>query len=77
MQSSDSTNSEKKDNSEQEMKVIPRLVDSAGQAAVQRGSKDANLDPRAWTFDDVAQFLEINECGSLVDAFIEQVSVLY
>ena len=59
-----------------ELKVIPRLVDSAGQAAIQRGSKDSNLDPRAWTCDDVAEFLEINECGSLVEAFIEQVQSL-
>ncbi len=54
------------------MKVIPRLVDSAGQAAVQRG-KDSNLDPSTWSVEEVAQFLQINECTSLVDAFTKQV----
>ena len=54
------------------MKVIPRLVDSAGQAATQRG-RDANLDPGSWNVDEVAQFLEINECGTLVEAFSGQV----
>ena len=55
-----------------EVKVIPRLVDSAGQAAVQRG-KDSNLDPSTWSVEEVAQFLQINECASLVDAFTKQV----
>jgi hypothetical protein len=58
--------------SSQEMRVIPRLVDSAGQAAVQRG-KDSSLDPSTWSVEEVAQFLQINECTSLVDAFTKQV----
>ena len=58
-----------------DVRVIPRLVDSAGQAAVQRG-KDSNLDPSTWSVEEVAQFLQINECASLVDAFTKQVRFL-
>lgn len=54
------------------IKVIPRLVDSAGQVSHQRG-RDSNLDPANWNVDEVAQFLEINDCATLVDAFIDQV----
>lgn len=54
-----------------EVKIIPRLVDSAGQAAMPRG-KDINLNPSSWTVDEVAQFLQINECTSLADAFQDQ-----
>lgn len=53
------------------IKVIPRLVDSAGQVSHQRG-RDSNLDPANWNVDEVAQFLEINDCATLVDAFIDQ-----
>ncbi|XP_040571740.1 MBT domain-containing protein 1 isoform X2 [Lepeophtheirus salmonis] len=56
---------------QQRLKYIPRLVDSAGQAAIQRG-RDANLDPNSWNVDEVAQFLEINECSTLVEAFTEK-----
>ena len=55
-----------------QLKIIPRLVDSAGQAAMPRG-KDINLNPSSWTVEEVAQFLQINECASLADAFQEQV----
>ncbi|TRY73854.1 hypothetical protein TCAL_01907 [Tigriopus californicus] len=53
------------------IKVIPRLVDSAGQVSNQR-IRDSNLDPANWNVDEVAQFLEINDCATLVDAFIDQ-----
>ena len=56
-----------------EVKIIPRLVDSAGQAASMSRGKDINLNPSSWTVDEVAQFLQINECSSLADAFQEQV----
>ena len=59
------------------MHLIPRLVDTDGQTAVPRGSsRDENLDPSAWTCEEVAQFLEINEikCDPLVEAILEQVS---
>ena len=55
-----------------DMKIIPRLVDSAGQAASQRG-RDNNLDPSSWTVEEVSTFLEINECATLAEAFSEQV----
>ena len=40
-----------------EVKIIPRLVDSAGQAASMSRGKDINLNPSSWTVDEVAQFL--------------------
>ena len=58
------------------MHLIPRLVDTDGQTAVPRGSRpDENLDPSAWTCEEVAQFLELNEikCDPLVEAILEQV----
>merc|ERR1712223_415244 len=60
-----------KGNTEEQVKIIPRLVDSAGQAAMPR-SKDNNLNPTSWTVQEVAQFLQINECATLADAFQEQ-----
>ena len=48
-------------------------MDSAGQAAMPR-SKDNNLNPTSWTVQEVAQFLQINECATLADAFQEQVN---
>ena len=63
-----------KEDSAEQVKIIPRLVDSAGQAAMPRG-KDNNLNPTSWTVEEVAQFLQINECASLADAFQEQVNV--
>ena len=59
-----------------DLRVIPRLVDTDGHTAVPRGTRDENLDPGSWSCDDVAQFLEINEikCDPLVEAIIEQVS---
>ena len=62
-----------KGETEEQVKIIPRLVDSAGQAAMPR-SKDNNLNPSSWTVQEVAQFLQINECATLADAFQEQVS---
>ena len=61
-----------KEDAPEQVKIIPRLVDSAGQAAMPRG-KDINLTPSSWTVEEVAQFLQINECASLADAFQEQV----
>ena len=61
-----------KEDAPEQVKIIPRLVDSAGQAAMPRG-KDINLNPSSWTVEEVAQFLQINECASLADAFQEQV----
>jgi len=57
-----------------DLRVIPRLVDTDGHTAVPRGTRDENLDPGSWSCDDVAQFLEINEikCDPLVEAIIEQ-----
>ena len=51
-------------------------MDTDGQTAVPRGSRDENLDPSSWNCEEVAQFLEINEikCDPLVEAIIEQVS---
>ena len=63
-----------KEDSAEQVKIIPRLVDSAGQAAMPRG-KDNNLNPTSWTVEEVAQFLQINECASLADAFQEQVNI--
>ena len=64
---------------EDSMHLIPRLVDTDGQTAVPRGSRDENLDPSAWTCEEVAQFLEINEikCDPLVEAILEQVRHLH
>ena len=62
-----------KGETEEQVKIIPRLVDSAGQAAMPR-SKDNNLNPSSWTVQEVAQFLQINECATLSDAFQEQVN---
>ena len=62
-----------KGDTEEQVKIIPRLVDSAGQAAMPR-SKDNNLNPTSWTVQEVAQFLQINECATLADAFQEQVN---
>ena len=61
-----------------DLRVIPRLVDTDGHTAVPRGTRDENLDPGSWSCDDVAQFLEINEikCDPLVEAIIEQVSFI-
>ena len=58
-----------------EVRLIPRLVDTDGQTAVPRGSRDENLNPASWTCEEVAQFLEINEikCDPLVENIIEQV----
>ena len=63
-------------NKNMEVHLIPRLVDTDGQTAVPRGSRDENLDPSSWTCEEVAQFLEINEikCDPLVEAIVEQVS---
>ena len=36
-----------------------------------------DLDPSSWTVEEVATFLGINECGTLAEAFTEQVSKLY
>ncbi len=36
-------------------------------------ARDSNLDPASWTVEEVSEFLEINECVSLLDAFAEQV----
>jgi len=57
-----------------DLRLIPRLVDTDGQTAVPRGTRDENLDPGSWSCEDVAQFLEINEikCDPLVEAIIEQ-----
>ena len=63
-----------KEDAPEQVKIIPRLVDSAGQAAMPRG-KDINLNPSSWTVEEVAQFLQINECASLADAFQEQVKI--
>ena len=62
-----------------DLRVIPRLVDTDGHTAVPRGTRDENLDPGSWSCDDVAQFLEINEikCDPLVEAIIEQVSFCF
>jgi len=49
-------------------KVIPRLVDSTGTIAVARG-RESSLDPSSWSVDDVAHFLEVNECSNLVENF--------
>jgi hypothetical protein len=50
-----------------DLRVIPRLVDTDGHTAVPRGTRDENLD------------LEINEikCDPLVEAIIEQVSFCF
>ena len=64
---------DKKQDTQEQVKIIPRLVDSAGQAAMPRG-KDINLNPSSWTAEEVAQFLQINECASLADAFQEKVN---
>lgn len=64
---------EKGESVSEEVKIIPRLVDSAGQASSMSRGKDINLNPSSWTVEDVAQFLQINECLSLADAFQEQV----
>ena len=58
-----------------EVRLIPRLVDTDGQTAVPRGTRDENLNPGCWTCEDVAQFLEINEikCDPLVEAIIDKV----
>ena len=64
---------------QKDLHLIPRLVDTDGQTAVPRaGVRDENLDPSAWTCEEVAQFLEINEikCDPLVEAIIEQVSLI-
>ena len=56
-------------------------MDTDGQTAVPRGTRDENLNPGSWTCEDVAQFLEINEikCDPLVEAIIEKVifKILY
>jgi len=55
------------------VKVIPRLVDSAGQAAPPGGGVGgADLDPTNWSVEEVSTFLEINECSTLAGAFSEQ-----
>ena len=61
-----------------DLRLIPRLVDTDGQTAVPRGTRDENLDPGSWSCEDVAQFLEINEikCDPLVEAIVEQASEL-
>ena len=53
-------------------------MDTDGQTAVPRGTRDENLNPGSWTCEDVAQFLEINEikCDPLVEAIIEKVNLL-
>ena len=57
--------------------MIPRLVDSAGQAAPPGGGGGgvggADLDPTNWSVEEVSTFLEINECSTLAGAFCEQV----
>ena len=55
--------------------MIPRLVDSAGQAAPPGGGGvgGADLDPTNWSVEEVSTFLEINECSTLAGAFSEQV----
>ena len=70
-----SMENDKNEISQEQMQIIPRLVDSAGQAAMPRG-KDINLNPSSWKVEEVAQFLQINECASLSDAFQEQVNII-
>jgi len=55
---------------DQPPKYIPRLVDAAGNSTPHR--KDSNLEPSVWTVADVAEFLKINECAKLADAFFEK-----
>ena len=52
-------------------------MDTDGQTAVPRGTRDENLNPGSWTCEDVAQFLEINEikCDPLVEAILEKVTL--
>ena len=69
------TMDDKKEETQEQVKIIPRLVDSAGQAAMPR-AKDINLNPSSWSVEEVAQFLQINECASLADAFQEKVLLL-
>ena len=69
------TMEDKKEETQEQFKIIPRLVDSAGQAAMPR-AKDINLNPSSWTVEEVAQFLQINECASLADAFQEKVMLV-
>ena len=69
------TMEDKKEETQEQVKIIPRLVDSAGQAAMPR-AKDINLNPSSWTVEEVAQFLQINECASLADAFQEKVMLV-
>lgn len=69
------TMEDKKEETQEQVKIIPRLVDSAGQAAMPR-AKDINLNPSSWTVEEVAQFLQINECASLADAFQEKVILI-
>lgn len=61
---------------QQPVRIIPRLVDSAGGqvSSANRGQRDSNLDPSTWTVEEVSHFLQINECATLVDSFAEKVS---
>jgi len=51
-------------------KFIPRLVDAAGNSTPHR--KDSNLEPGEWSVAEVAEFLKINECAKLAEAFVEK-----
>lgn len=49
---------------------IPLLVDAAGNTTPHK--KDSNLEPSEWTIVDMGEFLKINECSNLVEAFAEK-----
>jgi hypothetical protein len=60
-------------------KLIPRLVDTEGQDSMERHHSQwirDTVDPTTWSVDDLAQFLQINDCASHVDLFVEHVSSL-
>lgn len=50
------------------VKVIPRLVDSAGNTDM------GDVCPEEWNVFDVAQFLRVNDCANYCDSFSKQVS---
>jgi len=49
---------------------IPLLVDAAGNTTPHK--KESNLEPSEWTVVDMGEFLKINECSNLVEAFAEK-----
>jgi len=51
-------------------KYIPRLVDAAGNSTPHR--KDSNLEPSEWSVANMAEFLQINECGNLAQSFTDK-----